>query len=233
MKKLVCALELVWSLTVWASGAELVAHYGFDDAENLGKDSSENGNNLSATSGFTMPAYNADGKFGGASYFDGSNGCVTPAGVYPQGSFTVAAWVKPADTNISAIIEPTSRKGGAAFFCAGGKLRFRTFKSDGTFTYKIGGDVTPGEWQHLAMTYDASSPDGKGDRTGTFKVYIDGVCVATTTAGCAAPTAIGMKLGSYSATGLFRGFLDDVLIYKGVLTESKIKALMVPGIRIP
>ena len=214
------------SVQIVVAPSLLVAQYRFDEELDLGKDSSGRENHLSTNAGFGTPAYSVDGKTGGAASFDGASSWITPAGIYPQGSFTVTAWVKPADTNISSVIEPSTRRGGAAVYHGAGKFRFRIFKSDKSYTLRIGLASVPNEWQHLAMTYDADGgPDSNGDYTGIFRVYIDGEHVTGVAGSYAAPGYIAMQLGSYSSA-VYRGLMDEVRVYSGALSQAAVQNLM-------
>lgn len=107
MKKLTLALSLLLALCLALpvvaeepAGPTLLAYYTFDDAENLGKDSSANANDL-------VRVINEDGieavegHVGGAAYFYGSSG-MTPADdanndfidLAGNGSLTISFWAK-------------------------------------------------------------------------------------------------------------------------------------------
>ncbi|MBV5335836.1 autotransporter-associated beta strand repeat-containing protein, partial [bacterium] len=75
-----------------------VACYGFDDAANLGRDSSPQNNTLATSAG--APQHSADGRFGGALYLDGGSLLRTLSGQFPTGvpvgaaPYTVSAFIK-------------------------------------------------------------------------------------------------------------------------------------------
>lgn len=215
------------SVQIVVAPALLVAQYRFDDEQDLGRDSSERGNHLSTNDGFSTPVYSADGKTGGAAYFDGSSSWITPPGIYPHGSFTIAAWVKPADTNIITVLEPSTRRGGAAIYHAADTFRFRIFNSDREYTYRVGLPSVPAEWQHLAMSYEATSgSDSNGDYNGILKVYVDGVYISGVTGEYAAPDYIEMQVGGADYGATYRGLMDDVQVYSGALSQQAIQNLM-------
>lgn len=103
MKKLVCLLLSVLMLTAACSaiaeeGGRLIAHYDFEDAANLGKDVSGNGNDL-IPKGKTAPVATDDAAVGaGAVVFDGDCALVTElsAGDFTDDltSFTISFYFK-------------------------------------------------------------------------------------------------------------------------------------------
>jgi hypothetical protein len=80
---------------------ELVGLWRFDNADNLGMDSSAVGNDLAVEGG---ASYDADGKFDGAADFDGVDGMLVPEAAFPLGipveddTYTIAAWIRPTAT---------------------------------------------------------------------------------------------------------------------------------------
>ena len=106
MKKLALVLSLLMALCLVLpavaeeSAPMLLAYYTFDDAENLGKDASVNGNDLIRVinpEGISV----VEGHTGNAAYFGGSSG-MTPfddanndfMDLYGSKSFTISFWAK-------------------------------------------------------------------------------------------------------------------------------------------
>ena len=100
-----------------------------------------------------------------------------------------------------------------------------------TFTIKVGGVAksvtTPlpsaGTWHFISATYDRAS----------FKLYVDGVMKASTSAtGAIATTTSALLVGAKSTTDTvtgdyFKGQIDDVRLYGGrALTLEEILAVM-------
>ena len=71
----------------------------------------------------------------------------------------------------------------------------------------------PGQWQHVAATYDGT----------TVRIYIDGVQAATETFTGNAGDSNTWKIGAYgsSARGFLDGSVDDVRIYNHALTANE------------
>lgn len=184
MKKvsLVLALALALSMILTCAFAEevaptLLAHYTFDDAENLGADASGNGNDL-------VKAVNPDGIQavegckGGAVYFGGSSGLLAQddsnndfIDTYEGKSLTVSFWAK---VDLENAREGNSRvvdhgiNGSDEGFTT---LVNKSVAEDGTVSVysisKTGGSdwwgsasnvaENPGDWHHYVMVYDAEN----------------------------------------------------------------------------
>lgn len=210
-----------------ASGASLVARYSFDNIADLGHDDSGNGYNLSVYG--IAPDYSASGKDGGAAAFNGTTqGFQTPAGILPAGSFTLALWFKAdAWENTAYVTKSFSSTSGFQFYGAWNtELAFATLASTGGTYVRPNVVAAPGEWTHVAFTFEAASgPDGSGDYIGTVKGYINGV-LKVTAANAKYNAAIATKicLGRYG-TGYFDGMIDDYRIYNDALRDTEIVAL--------
>lgn len=219
----------VFLIGSFAQGATVLARYSFDDSTNLISDDSGNGHDLAVFSGFKAPAYSTEGKFGGASSFDGTTqGWVINNNIYPAGSFSFAAWVKP-EGEIGMITMPWSLATGFNVYVAAGTYRFMTYYGKTLSSYKIS-KIAPamGEWQHIAMTFEANgAPDGDGTYTGTMKGYVNGVLVVSMDgAKYDRTTSNDMAFGRRS-TASFKGLMDEIYIYNGALTDEEIQALLV------
>ena len=78
-----------------------------------------------------------------------------------------------------------------------------------------GGELKPGEWTHIAATYDGA----------TARLYQDGKLVAETTGMVnGLPWEKPMHVGQYSAgpndSYQFKGYIADVKIYNRVLSDE-------------
>lgn len=223
-------VSAVFFMSSLGQGATIVAHYNFDDSANMTVDASGNGHALSVFAGYGTPSYSSEGKSGGASVFDGSTqGWVINNNIYPAGSFSFAAWVKPQGTS-AMITTPWSLKDGFNVYIAAGAYRFLTYYDSTLSSYKIA-KAAPSlnEWQHIAMTYEVTSgPDETGTYTGTIKGYVNGMLVATLTgAQYDRTTSNDMAIGRRS-TAAFNGLMDEVYVYSGALTDTEIQTLLVP-----
>lgn len=205
-----------------------VAEWTFDVPGDLGNDTgvgyaTPGSFDLLTGSGFTTPTYDATGRVGGAARFVDDSGFITPTNIYPNGSFSFAAWVKADDASITSLITPFSRRAGFEIYVAGGLWRSRVWKQDLTSDVKIGPAVVAGEWIHLALIYrKISGPDGSGNYTGTFRLWVNGENLGgVNNAEYNANDSYTMDLGSHSTID-FRGLMDEVRIYDYDLSQSEI-----------
>ena len=218
------------------SQAGLVAHYSFDDASSVTNDSSGNGNDLAVFSGYGTPGYTADGKFGGGTTFDGATqGWVANDDMYPQGSFSFAAWILPTASTNKMIATMSTIDSGFNVFIDQYSGRFK----GGTYYANYAVDLiapvntpTLDEWQHIAMTYDVTSGptvDVTGMYTGTLKMYLNGVLIGTKTdARYYAVTTADMFIGRRT-TSAFAGSMDEIRVYDTTLTPAEVRLLVDPS----
>ena len=180
------------------TGHTLVAHYTFDDANNLGADSSGNGlfyNSGSGNDGGSAQPTNDAEAGGGAIDFsrnDSDPFSVAVQGWYPTtppailsalaGSFSVSVWVKTSSSigsqgnaayNGSAVI--AADVGGQAndtvpIALTGGQVAFTT-GGDEDDTLSSSGTVNDGFYHHIVVTRDQAS--------GNKAIYIDGILDST------------------------------------------------------
>jgi len=156
----------------------------------------------------------------GAAYFDGTNDYVELSGAFNYNVHSISAWVKP-----TAIV------GGSSIF------DYRDANNDGIYLYLADGDVnyqinntdghynsvlTLNQWWHIVATNDGS----------TSTIYVNGVSVETAdtsgetinVSGSAIP-----RIGARSHTSpdnYFNGYICNVGVWSGVLTQAQIKSIM-------
>lgn len=242
MKSFLVIPFLVLGALVFAGEPVLVGHWKLDEKEgDVAVDSSPSKNNGKIANN---PARVA-GKVGGAMAFDGKNQYVEIPNSpelenVQEGSFTLAAWVKAADT------PPGKESANDAQYTIIAKTGWHlglTYTNDKKFifSYWLKGDTDPawvgtgawdmdyepGEWHHLVSVVDREA------RTAT--VYLDGDLKQATEAwdanatpreydkttwkiGAAAPGAENWAWYAKAAIG-------DVRIYNGALSAEKVKAL--------
>jgi alpha-glucuronidase len=170
------------------------------------------------------------GKIGAqAAQFNGTSSFVSiPASV--TDNFTVAMWVKTTDTAGSAGGQWWSGKGLVDGEIGGGGADWGTSIVNGKFVLgvgAVGGDTTvassvninDGTWHHLAATRNNSS--------GAMAVYVDGILRGSGTGPTGSrswPTSL--RIGSLlTGSNFLNGAIDDVRLYKHVLTSIEIAAL--------
>ena len=181
-----------------SGGHTLVAHYTFDDPNNLGTDSSGNGYYYNAgggqNGGGAQATNDAEAGGGAIDFFRNDSDYLsagyqgwspsTPAGILSalQGSFSVSVWVKTTASignqgdyayNGSAII--SADVGGLAndaipIALTGGEVAFNTGGAEDDTLNSIG-TVNDGSYHHIVVTRDQT--------TGNKTIYIDGVLDST------------------------------------------------------
>ncbi len=205
-----------------AANASLIALYTYDNAANLGLDSSGNGNNLSSknsTPGATT------GVYGGGINFSGNNALYSLTGTLvglPTGgsSYTISSWINPSIANSGGIAgwgNYGSTNQVDALRLNGNGLRNYWWNNDLDASY--GGDLAAGSgstgWHFVAATYDAA--------TQVNSIYIDGILAKSRTATGvnAAATNFGVGVTNYSE--FFTGQMDNTAIFNTALTAAQLK----------
>jgi hypothetical protein len=233
------------TITTEAAPYDLIAHYKLDDAagQTTVLDSSGNNfhgtaaNSISSTTGQIDSAINFNGVDDYVKIADNATFDLSP-------SMTVACWAKHDDAarvQFDNLVSKYSRLDGKrewSIFMTGDthKLRLR-ISTDGSFTAGKYWDlvtddaITDTVWNHIAFTFNS----------GVSKIYVNGVSVdftidaepsppATTFYQSNAPVIIGANYQDYGDNPpvldyFFDGVIDEVRIYKTVLTDGEIAAL--------
>ena len=217
-----------------STGAQVLGHWKFDGDSAL-KDLSGKGNDLTLQGA----KLSENGKFGGAlESFPGfpvedkphAARTAPKPKLSPKGAFTAEMWIKlKPDTDPRLrpflldkkyvdhtdyqwqLMEPSKSGQRRLMVNLGFGGESKLFHSDPIM-------VKPGEWHHVAFTYDAA---------GTVKFYLDGAGVGSRKQdGCSAitpgtkPLSIGDRLGSNH--GGFPGWIDEVRICDGVLNFQQV-----------
>jgi beta-lactam-binding protein with PASTA domain len=202
-----------------ASG--LVAHWKLDETEGtIAHDSSINQNHgtLSPT-GTEWVSGHIDG---GLNFTGTDNYVEVPNNVSLNmtNAITIAAWLNPTWTGNNRILQKTYLNNQYALFAELGISL--AFDLGGVANGKLAGIALPwpGEWHHVASTYDSSA----------MKVYYDGDLVAQQAASGqirtgSSPLYIGTSRPR--AWGdVYQGIMDDVRLYNCALSEGEIEAMM-------
>lgn len=143
--------------------------------------------------------------------------------------FTVECWVLPS-RNTSTLLSPVNSMsfttGRAGFLIyqnsATWEIRMGNKAATANVTSATGGTVTPGQWQHLAMTYS-------GGANGTMILYVNGVQAIS------APVNVGtgyeandnapFVIGATSAPNrTFDGAVDEVAFFPTALSLARVQA---------
>jgi CubicO group peptidase (beta-lactamase class C family) len=160
--------------------------------------------------------------------FDGVNDVATVAAAVapaPSAQITVEAWIRPASVATTNNQDRIVSKQGAyeltistgdtgCGFGTRGAVQFRA-TIGGVDARICGGELSPGEWRHLAGTYDGAQ----------FTLYLDGVRIASAArTGAIAVNTAPLVLGNRPALDrAFDGALDEVRIWSRALTAAEVQ----------
>jgi hypothetical protein len=208
----------------------LVAHYPFDNVNNLGADVA--GGNDGLLLGGPTPG---PGKLGGALTFDNVDDYVIVSnsptfGV--TGDITLTAWVKRENlSQYAAIIAKTDGANTWDFdLYFDDETGALSFYSDGTGPQAATstGQVPDTGWHHVAVTRSGSA----------LNFYIDGADAGASAASGGlpnnpSPLRIGTDGPAWDSKSMFHGSIDDVRIYNRGLSAAEIQMVMLgPALRI-
>ncbi len=227
------------------SANALVAHYTFDDSDNIGADSSGNGNDLTfnsgvlATFGANAKAGNAAANFNGNSFLSYNS---TPPAILNAfaDSFSVSFWIKTIENDHNPTEGAFSGDGLVAadvpgvandYVVAldGGLIGINTGGQFGDDTLNSASFVSDNVYHHVVVT--------RNQNTGEKRIYIDGALDDNDFAGTDllnAPqlVAVGASIdasqsdpNNASPTRFFLGVMDDLQIYDAVLSQNQISQL--------
>jgi hypothetical protein len=205
--------------------ARLVHHWKLD--EDTGAGATVVVDSIGGLNGDIQGAQSVPGKAGNALSFDGSDDVVTIQNFVPPKQGTVAFWMDP---GFGSSKQRIFGAGGdfEVIVYSTGIVRNELFAGGSGTLQSSPGSVEPGQWFHIAVTYDY---DGAGPST-ALEVYVNGELDVVGTAGePTIPTDTTLLLG-YRAGAAggehYGGLLDDLQIYDSVLSEAEIKALANP-----
>lgn len=195
---------------------------------------SGNGGSLQNGIGFTS------GQVGQAFSFDGVDDFVSVSGhptldVGAGPGLTIETWIKPASIATQKPIvdwDAGATVGAHLWYSVTGvggvtgNIYLNLIDTSGVnHVLQTPAVMTPGEFQHVAATYDKTS--------GVASIYRNGVEVATAVLGTFTPrtsTAFTLYLGTRPGTGIFyNGLLDETTIYDNPLTIAQVQDIYNAG----
>ncbi len=172
------------------------------------------------------PAF-VDGKHGKAVQFDGVAQCLQFAMQGASGPmFTVALWANQASDGRYAIISKpfdaatTDNDSWQIETDASGAFGFSTANAGRHDYMWLYNAITPGVWQHVAITWDGSLK----------RIYIDGslaqsLADADPVQWDATSPMIGCDYGGGALGFYYPGIVDDVVVYNRALSDAEIAQL--------
>ncbi|MBI5386699.1 MAG: HYR domain-containing protein [Verrucomicrobia bacterium] len=162
---------------------------------------------------WTGTAAYAAGQFGQAFSLDGTSQSLSAGAsgmAFSTGDFSVTGWLKTSDTNQQRTVFSFDSTGPALFVNAvSGKLQF------GALAESTAGGFSDGAWHHFAVVRAA----------GVLGYYKDGVAVGSAALGTAISPA-AFLIGTDGTTArLFKGQLDEIMVFNSALTQDQVKRL--------
>ena len=207
-----------------AEGA-LIAYYGFENALNLGADSSTYANTGTVLGGVTSVA----GRIGaGAAAFDGGASYIRVPDSASLDSAagtgldrTVAFWFKTATVDNRVILEKGSNTHMViqteSVTAPPGKISWRVDTANAPRVISSN-PVNDSVWHHYAATY-------RGDRN-VMEIFIDGVSQGTNVQASPAANNFPLVIGARDGGAFgYPGSLDDVAIWSQPLSPQQVKSL--------
>jgi hypothetical protein len=198
-----------------------------------------------ACSGIAQNVTYSSGEVGQSFNFAGSSSSYVriPASssidVGQGNGFTIELWCNPTTTNNNGLpltlVEWNNNSGALTgigchleFYDGGRILGDIVDPNTGNDHYVMsqGGNVTPGVWQHVAMTYDKT--------TGTLALFQNGNMVASNNVGIWRPSTgfdlyFGIRSAGVFAPIPFRGSMDEIALYDRVLSPAEIQSIYDSG----
>lgn len=218
------------------SNAELVAHWPLDDPAGTGGIDSvmevANGYNGTPTADAPevfLPDFGYDGAFGtSAEFYQTTIDVPYDEALNPE-SFTFAAWAQPYISDAGYYSLVTSRQdgvtGGYIIYNNNGLWNFWTgYEGGGWDTLSDGPAVEVGEWQHVAISYDAD--------TSTKSIYFNGELYWDQEGLYDPNPSRDLHIGGGGDAGTqyqFDGAIDDAALWNVALDEDSIAAIVANG----
>ena len=180
----------------------------------------------------------AQGKVGKAFKFDGTDDHVSAGDIDLPGTFTIDAWINPEPGGGErAIVTKADR------YFSGPRSYDFVIRGDGALFGLVGGEtgvtiyttfpgvITPGVWQHVAMTYDSFAEPGA-----QMRFYKDGVALPINFSdpdpgGAPVNLDMPLKIGIFNEANdaAFIGRIDEVEIFTRALGAAEIAAIYAAG----
>jgi chitodextrinase len=204
--------------------SDLVLHWKFDETSgSSAADASGNGNTASIRAGST---WDAGGARDGALSTGGSGGSIGSITSFPDAALTTAFWIRSSNkTNAGTPFSYATTVNTNAFLIYNNQ-NFAVYVN-GYSTGSTGVTANDGIWHHIAVTWRSSD--------GQVQIYKDGTLAATRTLGVGAlirtsgsitagqeQDAVG---GAFDASQALIGSLDDMRVYRRVLSASEIQSM--------
>ena len=201
------------------------AYWRLGDPANATTAADTSGSNAGTYSGVTLEAPGAVPGDSAASFAGGAVASIPAAAALDLSTaVSVEAWVKPAAAGSNGGIFEKTIGGNVntqyLLLIESGFIEFRGKQAAGGYVTAGGPALAAGTWTHVVGTYDGS----------TLRLYVNGAPVgsaaAATLASGSGPAFIGRLGAEGSNPGIlpFSGVIDEVAVYSGVLSPSRVLA---------
>jgi len=206
--------------------ASVMGMWLFNDKNDVGKDSSKNGNNGDVGG---KPEWTDKGKFDGGLHFDATDDLIKVPMTIDYKEITVMVWVSEEGSPVRPRIvsndhTDVSNKGFQLMYNTAGSGSWFDIGTGGTHVEAQFAYVAKvGEWYHYTGTYDGSK----------LKAYINGeMKVEMSASGAIADSGIDVHIGSstYGFSDGLKGVLDEVAIFNKALNADDIAKIMSNGL---
>lgn len=238
------------ALAVTSNAATLVTHYDFEGDTNTIRRSDKAlggsvADNLTAVGTISHPTdtvspYKPTSTVAQLTAADNALTAASSVDNTMSGSFSIALWIKydkpiNEQEDFNAVISKRTGSGNSNYWMGQGEIGSGGVNNAFRVSFDYSGGNIPGfiqysqdnyvetDWHHYAMTFDTVA--------NTLKFYLDGLLTATSTNVTQEPYTdssvftIGRR-GTQNND--FDGWVDDVRLYKGVLTDYEVYSLAVP-----
>ena len=194
-------------------------------ADGTATDQSGNGNDATLPVFPSIPAY-ATGKVGQAFNLDGTNRYIDFGSWFTFESFTIGMWINDGGTQTTGApiisLFSSDAPNSTAFSLAATSTANHYLYSANDGASSIAFTLTPGTWQYLAITRDATSHvttiylngTPAGTATGTGDLFLNAALIAGLRAG-----------GDFNLTTNWKGLLDELRFYDKPLSASEVAGL--------
>ncbi len=207
------------TISTTSSATGLVAAYGFD--ETSGGTAVPDYSGLRNNGTLSNVTRVANGRFGNALQFNGTNSMVTVnnnASLALSTGMTLEAWVYPTVwmSGAQTVIMKEGVTAEAYLLDANNSTNqpMSAVWTGGEVAVGGNGQIPPNQWSHLATTYDGQYQS----------LYVNGVLVnVMPQTGVPATSTGALRIGGNSLWGnFFQGYIDEVRIYNRALTNAQI-----------
>jgi uncharacterized protein DUF4082/concanavalin A-like lectin/glucanase superfamily protein/galactose oxidase-like protein/Big-like domain-containing protein/purple acid phosphatase-like protein len=221
----------IGTTTIVAGNAHPVASYGFEEAGGNVVSDQYGGNDGTLTGADRVN----NGRFGRALSFESDDDIVSvpdDSSLHLLQGMTIEAWVKPTATTFWRSIIFKEADEGLSYGLYGNNeddVPHVHIGSGGETGVSGPTALAPGQWTHLAATYDGN----------ILKLFVNGTQVGSKAVPGVLPNGAGpLTIGANSVWGEhFRGLIDEVRVYNRPLSQSEIatdrNAPVVPGTPAP